>query len=102
MEELEERVDKLCAEARSILVNKWIPSCAEVFHQLKHCWSYLVPKKSGESFQIVEKLFTSVCALMSLQLRSLVMKSLQHFRDIITHYEVRGSLNKKLVYRNSS
>lgn len=89
VEELGARVDALCSEARSTLVKKWLPACSDLFAELVCAWSPLVPTKPGDSLALVEKLFSCVAALMSIQIRSLVMKSLRHFRDILTLYKVR-------------
>ncbi|KAL0279081.1 UNVERIFIED_CONTAM: hypothetical protein PYX00_000712 [Menopon gallinae] len=84
--ELEKRVENLCNEARNILVKTWIPKCAEILKENKADWAPMVPKEPEESFQQIEKFFTSISAIMSIQLRSLVMKSLTSFKDIIVHH----------------
>jgi hypothetical protein len=47
-----------------------------------------VPVKEGESLTIIKLFFDCVCALMSMQIRQLVMKSLYHFLDLIMMYKV--------------
>lgn len=91
VEELGARVDALCSDARAALVTRWLPACSALFAELVEVWSPLVPKKPGGSLTIVERLFSCVAALMSIQLRSLVLKSLRHFRQILTHFKVRNS-----------
>lgn len=47
-----------------------------------------MPEKEGESLKIIKLFFDCVCALMSKQIRQLVMNSLYHFLDLIMMYKV--------------
>ncbi|KAK6624385.1 hypothetical protein RUM44_011244 [Polyplax serrata] len=85
--DFEEKVERFCWDARTLLIKEWVPSCANIVKEMKHTWSHLVPKKSDESFHGVEKFFSCVAAFMSMQMRSLVMRSLLHFCDNILTYE---------------
>ncbi|NWU12959.1 DYH3 protein, partial [Cephalopterus ornatus] len=76
-EEFEEIVRRHCVEARDILQNKWIPTCASVFIDQKNKWLHFAPEKDSDSSQRVESYFGSVAALMSLQLREMVVNSLE-------------------------
>ncbi|XP_030747452.1 dynein heavy chain 3, axonemal isoform X2 [Sitophilus oryzae] len=82
----EERVDLLCNETRRILLAKWLPDCADIFLAFKKDWRQYVPKKVGGSCKLVEMFFYCVNTLLSMQLRSLVIKSLEHFRDFIINF----------------
>ncbi|XP_009068409.1 PREDICTED: dynein heavy chain 3, axonemal [Acanthisitta chloris] len=76
-DELEEIIRRHCAEARDILQNKWIPTCASIFIDEKSKWVHFAPEKDSDSPQQVESYFRSVATLMSLQLREMVVKSLE-------------------------
>uniref|UniRef100_A0A672RW76 Uncharacterized protein n=1 Tax=Sinocyclocheilus grahami TaxID=75366 RepID=A0A672RW76_SINGR len=74
--EFEELVRRQCQNTRDELLNTWLPRCASLFVTFKDSWLPLVPKKASISPVKAQKLFYSVAALMSLQLRSLVVASL--------------------------
>ncbi|GFG29080.1 hypothetical protein Cfor_00250, partial [Coptotermes formosanus] len=84
---LETAVDNYCKESRNILLSRWLPQCAEIFLEMKSCWSHLVPVKAGESMKIIKSFFECVCSLMSMQIRQLVMKSLLHFLGLFAPYK---------------
>ena len=90
VDQFEERVSKICSKAKHVLVKKWVPECANVIKEMSHYWIHLIPKKPEDSIQGVKKFFTSVAALMSMQMRTLVMKSLEHFCSNLMKYEVGG------------
>ncbi|NXN95540.1 DYH3 protein, partial [Rhinopomastus cyanomelas] len=75
--EFEEVIRRHCVEAHNILQNKWIPNCASIFLDQKREWLHFAPKNNFDSSQPVESYFNSVAALMSLQLREMVMNSLE-------------------------
>ncbi|NXK27218.1 DYH3 protein, partial [Arenaria interpres] len=75
--EFEEVIRRHCMEAHDILQNKWIPTCASVFRDQKEKWLHFAPKNDCDSFQQVESYFCSVATLMSLQLREMVVNSLE-------------------------
>ncbi|XP_033631251.1 dynein heavy chain 3, axonemal-like [Asterias rubens] len=77
--EFESLVKKQCAEARQVLQTSWIPTCAEIFMSKKELWGYLVPQNDIDSTQRVQEFFACVAALMSIQLRSMVINSLADF-----------------------
>lgn len=88
VEVFEEKVDILCLETREMLINEWIPECAEIIKEMRNHWSQMVPKKPEESFQRIEKFFSAIAAIMSMQVRSLVLKSLKHFYYSLLRYKV--------------
>ncbi|RZF36882.1 hypothetical protein LSTR_LSTR004570 [Laodelphax striatellus] len=92
-EEFEDVVDVLCADARNLLLNDWLIQCGEIFLSLRSTWSHLVAKEeAGASMFLVERLFATVNSLLSLQLRSFVISSLEHFRDFIVSYKSGNSM----------
>ncbi|XP_009573431.1 PREDICTED: dynein heavy chain 3, axonemal-like, partial [Fulmarus glacialis] len=75
--EFEEVIRRHCVEARNILQNKWIPTCACIFLDQKRKWLHFAPENDCDSSQQVESYFHSVATLMSLQLREMVVNSLE-------------------------
>lgn len=59
-----------------------------MFLTMRGTWSNLVSLEEGASTFLVERLFAVADSIMSLQLRSLVIGSLNHFVDLITKYQV--------------
>lgn len=84
----EEKVNSLCEEVRNILEKEWLSRVADIFLELKHYWKQYIPKKAGESLELVESFFRCVNSLMSLQLRGLVMRSLNDFLHLVVKYKV--------------
>ncbi|XP_061847983.1 dynein axonemal heavy chain 3 [Colius striatus] len=83
--EFEEVIRRHCAEAHNILQNKWIPTCASIFLDQKKKWLHFAPEDDRESSQRVESYFHSVAALMSLQLREMVVNSLE---DLLSFFMI--------------
>ncbi|NXW28891.1 DYH3 protein, partial [Phaetusa simplex] len=83
--EFEEVIRRHCVEAHSILQNKWIPTCASIFRDQKRKWLHFAPQKDTDSSQQVESYFRSVATLMSLQLREMVVNSLE---DLLSFFMI--------------
>ena len=66
----------------------WVPECAKVLMDSKQHWTHLVPVNEGDSASLIQKFFSCVSALMSIQLRSLVLNSLKDFLEFLKMYEV--------------
>ncbi|XP_009876528.1 PREDICTED: dynein heavy chain 3, axonemal [Apaloderma vittatum] len=75
--EFEELVQRHCVEAHNILQNTWIPTCAYIFLDQKTEWLHFAPENDRDSSERVESYFNSVATLMSLQLREMVVNSLE-------------------------
>lgn len=88
IQELEKKINVMCTEARTILEEDWLRECADIFMKHRKIWRVLVPKKVNESCVNVENLFRAAKSLMSMQIRSLIMKSLVHFKDFLQRYKV--------------
>ncbi|XP_076020504.1 dynein axonemal heavy chain 3-like [Genypterus blacodes] len=74
----EQMVKRLCQSTREELLKEWLPHCASLFVTFKDRWMPFVPPARVHEF------FNCVAALMSIQLRSLVMDSLQDLLDFFT------------------
>ncbi|XP_023310238.1 dynein heavy chain 3, axonemal [Anoplophora glabripennis] len=83
----EEQVKLICDRSRQVLVKEWLPSCADIFLEYKQHWKQYIPLKLVDSVEIVQRFFACVNMLLSVQLRSLVMKSLRHFADLIVKFK---------------
>jgi len=66
-------------------MHRWIPACAELFVDKKELWQHLVPPHENDSTDIVREFFSCVAALMSAQLRSLVVNTLA---DLLGFFEI--------------
>ncbi|NXH21208.1 DYH3 protein, partial [Bucco capensis] len=83
--EFEEVIRRHCVEAHDVLQNEWIPTCASIFLDQKRKWLYFAPKNDYDSSQQIECYFHSVASLMSLQLREMVVNSLE---DLLTFFMI--------------
>ncbi|XP_033614627.1 dynein heavy chain 3, axonemal [Fukomys damarensis] len=81
---------KHCAEARQILLSKWIPTCTQLFVSWKEHWVHFAPKSDYDSSRNIEEYFASVASFMSLQLRELVIKSLE---DLVSLFMIHKDGN---------
>ncbi|KAM9012434.1 dynein axonemal heavy chain 3 [Ara ararauna] len=75
--DFKEVIRRHCVEAHNILQNNWIPTCASIFRDQKREWLHFAPKNDCDSSEQVESYFYSVASLMSLQLREMVVNSLE-------------------------
>ncbi|XP_065540385.1 dynein axonemal heavy chain 3 [Lathamus discolor] len=75
--DFKEVIQRHCVEAHDILQNNWIPTCASIFRDQKREWLHFAPKNDCDSSEQVESYFYSVASLMSLQLREMVVNSLE-------------------------
>ncbi|XP_047461369.1 dynein axonemal heavy chain 3 [Mugil cephalus] len=75
--EFEEFVQRQCQTTRNELVEKWLPQCASVFVTFKDQRLPLMSDSRKVAPDDVQEFFSCVAVLMSLQLRSLVIQSLQ-------------------------
>ncbi|XP_062820321.1 dynein axonemal heavy chain 3 [Anolis carolinensis] len=88
--EFEELIHKHCQEAHDILLNRWIPTCADLFIDQKNNWLHLAPQNDLDSSQQIEEYFASVAILMSLQLREMVINS---FEDLLSFFKIHKDGN---------
>lgn len=73
-------------------LSRWIPTCAQLFVSRKEQWVHFAPKSDYDSSQNIEGYFASVSSFMSLQLRKLVIKSLEDLVSFFMIYKVcRGA-----------
>ena len=73
------------------IFSRWIPECGKVLLDSKQHWTHLIPTNEGDSAALIQKFFSCVAALMSIQLRSLVLNSLKDFLDFLKMYQVSYS-----------
>ncbi|XP_069503771.1 dynein axonemal heavy chain 3 [Ambystoma mexicanum] len=89
-EEFEELVKIHCMEAHTILRDTWLPQCALLFLSHKENWVQFLPQSNSDSSQQIQEFFSSVAAVMSLQLRGMVINSLQ---DILSFFAIHKDGN---------
>ncbi|XP_066246402.1 dynein axonemal heavy chain 3 [Euwallacea similis] len=83
----ESKVQESCQVSRSILVNNWLPECADIFLEHKQDWRKYCPRRWDQSYELVDQFFDCINMLLSLQLRSLVMRSMAHFKELVVAYK---------------
>ncbi|XP_046888652.1 dynein axonemal heavy chain 3 [Hypomesus transpacificus] len=88
--EFEDLVQRQCQITRDDLVHNWLPRCASIFVTSKDLWLPLVPESDMVTPIIAQEFFSCVGNLMSLQLRSLVIASLQ---DLLSFFKVHQDGN---------
>lgn len=67
---------------------RWIPTCAQLFTSRKEYWVHFAPKSNYDSCRNIEEYFASVTSFMSLQLRELVIKSLEDLVSLFMIHKV--------------
>lgn len=67
---------------------RWLPKCADKFLEMKTAWRSLVPDKNRDSLKLIESFFYCARILMSMQLRSLVMRSLHRMLSLFVRFKV--------------
>ena len=75
----------------SLIIYRWIPACAKILIDERQEWMHLVPNSEGDSTILVQQFFACLAALMSTQLRSLVINSLADFVSFLSFYKVSTS-----------
>ncbi|XP_060776842.1 dynein axonemal heavy chain 3 [Neoarius graeffei] len=85
--EFQQLIQTQCQTIRDLLINKWLPQCASLFFTYKDSWLHLVPKREVSVPVKVHQFFSCVAALMSLQLRSLVIASLRDLLGFLSLYQ---------------
>ena len=65
----------------------WIPTCAKLFIDKKEYWWHLVPQDDS-STELAQEFFACVAAVMSIQLRGMVIDSLADFLEFFQIHKV--------------
>ncbi|XP_058254502.1 dynein axonemal heavy chain 3 [Hemibagrus wyckioides] len=85
--EFQQFIQTQCQTTRDVLLNMWLPQCASLFYTYKDAWLPLVPKRDDVVPVKARKFFSCVAALMSFQLRSLVIASLHDLLHFLSLYQ---------------
>ncbi|XP_043945444.1 dynein axonemal heavy chain 3 [Protopterus annectens] len=88
--EFEDLIRKQCKETQNILKNKWIPACVSLFITHKESWLHLAPCNDHDSILQIQEFFAAAATLMSLQLRGMVINSLE---DLLSFFLVHKNGN---------
>lgn len=83
-----EQTKKAITELLMIISFRWLPRCASLLETFGDLWVPLIPECEQVAPVAVQEFFNCVAALMSLQLRSLVVNSLQDLLYFFTIHEV--------------
>ncbi|TNM97969.1 hypothetical protein fugu_014215 [Takifugu bimaculatus] len=86
-------VRRQCQATREELVNKWVPQCAALLEKYSSSWRQCIPQTAEAPIYVLE-FFSWVSSLMSLQLRTLVLDSLNDLFDFICKYKEGGDIIK--------
>ncbi|XP_017759468.1 PREDICTED: dynein heavy chain 3, axonemal [Eufriesea mexicana] len=84
--EVEHKINLLCNKAVDKLIRHWLADIAEFFLEKKYAWSCLVQRHYNASTAMIEKYFRSVNTLLSIQLRMMIMKTLNNIRHFFMEY----------------
>ncbi|XP_053607537.1 dynein axonemal heavy chain 3 [Plodia interpunctella] len=84
--EFSERLNKLCQETRSELMDNWIIDVADTMIKMRKHWQVYVAMKRKESTFQVEHFFATLHSLMSKQVRDLVERSIFHFAEYFSRH----------------
>ncbi|KAI5651685.1 dynein heavy chain 3, axonemal [Phthorimaea operculella] len=102
--EFTERLNKLCADFRTDLVENWLIEVADTMIKMRRFWQPFVAKNRKESLFQVEEFFKCIHGLMSKQIRDLVERSVQHFADYFSYYfegnDYEGDQDPKKPYKD--
>ncbi|KAG5895229.1 hypothetical protein JTB14_003446 [Gonioctena quinquepunctata] len=82
-----EKVETICDHSREILEKEWLPKCADIFLECKKYWRQYIPKQPSDSVELVERFFECVNTLLSIELRGLVVRSLEHFLSLFIKFK---------------
>ncbi|XP_014014461.1 dynein axonemal heavy chain 3 [Salmo salar] len=85
--EFEDLIQRQCQITRDDLANRWLPRCVSLFVTYKDLWLPLVPQSDHVAPVSAQEFFSCVAALMSLQLRSLIIASLQDLLQFFTLHQ---------------
>lgn len=70
-----------------ILMNDWLPRCADLVDSMMDHWKHLVPMKSKDGGRAAI-LFRCIHSLMSRQVQGLIKRSIDHFFKALAAYKV--------------
>ncbi|EUB58895.1 Dynein heavy chain 7, axonemal [Echinococcus granulosus] len=95
--DFESLINRQCFATRDILRKQWIPDCAKKFVELRHHWAHLLPENRSSPLKQTRVFFSSIEALMSNQLRSIVEASVHSLTEFIEGYKVETELFPAMV-----
>ena len=84
---IEQQVDQRILSFEYAL-SRWIPDCANKFVELRQHWAHLLPETRTSPLKQTRVFFSSIEALMSNQLRSIVEASIHELTEFIEEYKV--------------
>ena len=77
---------KLVSTNKVPVLQRWIPEVAMAFIMLRETWKGLVPTRKNDSLSQVKRFFNCVRAIMSINIRSMAIASLEDFKRHLKTY----------------
>uniref|UniRef100_A0A1I8MKN2 AAA+ ATPase domain-containing protein n=1 Tax=Musca domestica TaxID=7370 RepID=A0A1I8MKN2_MUSDO len=96
-DELIKFVQESCDTIRELLLNDWIPRCADILDVMRKTWKDLIPMRGSHGGRAAV-LFRCVHALMSLQLEGLITRSLTYLYKTLCDYMAGNDIEKYNMY----
>ncbi|ESO02274.1 hypothetical protein HELRODRAFT_188646 [Helobdella robusta] len=84
--EMKKYIEDCCWNMREQLKKNWVPTVADILIEMRSLWQFMVPRTDDGSTVRVQEFFSCIAALMSLQLRSLVIRSLDEYLAFFEDY----------------
>lgn len=72
----------------SLFAPRWLKEVANIFVDYKESWVHLVPRRRSGNFQNLDRFFDSVAALMSRQMRDMIVQTMEYFEAMFEKYQV--------------
>ncbi|XP_066595663.1 dynein axonemal heavy chain 3 [Prorops nasuta] len=91
--DIESRVNNLCEMTSDKIVNEWLADVAEILLEKKNVWGILVVEGRNASTAIIEQYFQCINSLLSLQLRVIVIQTLQDIKEFFVQYSEGNSFD---------
>lgn len=79
-----------------LLMNDWLPRCADLVDSMMNHWKHLVPMKSKDGGRAAI-LFRCIHSLMSRQVQGLIKRSIDHFYNALVVYKVVYAYSKSFT-----
>ncbi|XP_036671579.3 dynein axonemal heavy chain 3 isoform X3 [Drosophila suzukii] len=90
-------IEKSCAEVRDLLINDWLPRCADLMNEMRGTWKDMVPM-SGKYGGRAAILFRCIHAAMSRHLNSLISKSINYLFKVLCAFKEGNRIDKYSMY----
>ncbi|XP_070136648.1 dynein axonemal heavy chain 3 [Drosophila bipectinata] len=90
-------IKQSCANVRDLLLNDWLPRCADLMNEMRNTWKDMVPM-SGKYGGRAAALFRCIHAAMSRHLNSLISKSINYLFKVLCAFKEGNRIDKYSMY----